>query len=244
MGGGTIGNIVTGYVELQKLGGTLGVSTGIPITFKNYTRGKYGYGGDAIEDVRKKLPLWVKVQNRCVSGSDYKTLVDQFATPYHGQIGKSIALLRNYGCSGNVIDVYILAKDGNNLIKASDELKLDLTNMLNSKKMLTDYVCIKDGIIIYVDVTVDLILDRAYRKFDTELRIEIDQRISNFFSLNNWEYGKILKETDLIKEISDMKQISNFSCIFNSNDQEGTIITTKLNEIIRPGSLSVSLIFS
>jgi hypothetical protein len=244
VGGGTIGNIITGYVEVQKLGATAGISTGIPITFKNYTRGKYGYDGDNIEDVRKKLPLWVKTQDRCVSGSDYKNLIDQFATPYHGQIGKSTALLRSYGCSGNVIDIYILTKDGENLIKSSDELKMDLTNMLNSKKMLTDYVCIKDGIILYVDVTVDLVLDRAYRKFESEIRAEVLQRLNNFFSLNNWEYGETLKETDLVKEISDMKQISNFSCMFNSSDQEGTTITAKLNEIIRPGNVSLSLMFS
>jgi hypothetical protein len=91
---------------------------------------------------------------------------------------------------------------------------------------------------------VDLILDRAYRKFENEIRAEVVQRLNSFFSLNNWEYGKTLKDTDVIKEISDIKQISNFSCVFNSSDQEGTTITAKLNEIIRPGSISLSLLFN
>jgi len=243
VGGGTIGNIVTGYVETQKLGATVGVIPGIPVAFRNYTRGKNGYNGDTIEDVRRKLPLWVKMQDRAVSGQDYKVLVDQFVTAYHGMVGKSTALLRNYGCSGNVIDVYILARDGQGLTKASDELKEDLRKELEQKKMLTDYVCIRDGLIIYVDVTMELTLDRSYRKFETEIRADVMQRINNFFSLNNWEYGKTLKDTDLIKEVSDLKQISDFNTVFKTSDQQGTTITTKLNEILRPGTISLSLIY-
>jgi uncharacterized alkaline shock family protein YloU len=193
--------------------------------------------------VRRKLPLWVKTQDRAVSGQDYKVLVDQFVTAYHGMIGKSTALLRNYGCSGNVIDVYVLARDGQGLTKASDELKEDLRQELDKKKMLTDYVCIRDGSIIYVDVTMELTLDRSYNKFEAEIRENVMQRINNFFSLNNWEYGKTLKDIDLVKEISDLKQISDFSTVFKTNDQQGTTITTKLNEILRPGTISLSMIY-
>jgi hypothetical protein len=243
VGGGTVGNIVTGYVETQKLGATVGIIPGIPVAFRNYTRGKNGYDGDTIEDVRRKLPLWVKTQDRAVSGQDYKVLVDQFVTAYHGMIGKSTALLRNYGCSGNVIDVYVLARDGQGLVKASDELKEDLRKELDQKKMLTDYVCIRDGFIIYADVTMELTLDRSYRKFETEIRENVTQRMNNFFSLNNWEYGKTLKNTDLIKEISDLKQISDFHAVFKTSDQQGATITTKLNEILRPGTISISMIY-
>jgi hypothetical protein len=67
--------------------------------------------------------------------------------------------------------------------------------------------------------------------------------MNNFFSLNNWEYGKTLKDTDLIKEISDLKQISDFHTVFKTSDQQGATITTKLNEILRPGTISISMIY-
>lgn len=243
VGGGVIGNIVTGSVEQQRLGYTSGISAGIPVIFRNYTRGKHGYEGDTIEEVRHKLPLWIKTQDRIVSGSDFKSFVNQFSTPYNGKIGKSVALLRNHGCSGNIVDVYILAQDGNNLMKASDELKSKLRDEIEQKKMLTDYVCLKDGTIVITDVSVEISLDRFYRKFELELKNQIRNKIANFFMLDNWDFGKNLKENDLIKELSDIKEISNISAVFKTIDQEGIIITCRANEIIRLGQVSVSLIF-
>ena len=243
IGGGVVGNIVTGYVEVQRMGQTLGTDNGIPVTFRNYTRGMYGYDGDTIADVRSKLPLWVQTQNRAVSGQDYQILTGQFVTAYHGNVGKSIALLRNQGCAGNIVDIYILAQDGAGLAKASDELKDALYSELDKKKMLTDYVCIKDGIIILVDVTVELYLDRVYNKFEQEIRDQALQRINSFFSLSNLDFGKPLIDNDLIKYLSDMKQVNGYAVHFKTSTQEGSTIVTNTNEIIQVGNNVLSLIF-
>jgi len=128
-------------------------------------------------------------------------------------------------------------------MKASDELKDDLRKELNEKQMLTDYVCLRDGTIVYVDVTLELTLDRFYRKFENEIKQEVQQRVDAFFDVNNWDYGKTLKNTDMVKEVSDMKQINNFHVVFKSSDQQGPTITTKLNEILRPDQISISLIY-
>lgn len=243
VGGGVVGNIVTGSVEIQKLGSSANVASGVPVVFRNYTRGKHGYEGDTISDVRAKLPLWVKTQDRIVSGSDFKAFVDQFATPYHGQIGKSVALLRNHGCSGNVIDLYILSRDNENLIKSSDQLKSSLREALEEKKMITDHVCIKDGTVIPTDIQIEVTFDKFYRKFELELRTKLQDKLFNFFRLNNWDFGKHLKETDIIKAITDMKEVNNVSANFKTAEQEGTIITCKANEIIRVGQINLSLMF-
>lgn len=246
VGGGVIGNIVTGAITSQKMAEVTGLDYTVPVILQNYTRGEYGYNGDTIEDIRKKLPLYLKTQDRAVSGEDYKIISDQFSTPYNGQVGKSTAILRHHGCAGNVIDIYVLAKEGDNdLAKPSNELKVLLYESLDAKKMLTDHVCIRDGVIVYVDVDIEVILDRAYRRYEEEIREGINYRLNAYFSLNNWEYGKSLKNTDIIKSLSDIKQISSFEISLTTDDtgNSGEVVTTDYYEIIRPDVVTVSFLY-
>jgi hypothetical protein len=242
-GGGTIGNIVSGAVEKQTVVVVPGFSFTVPVIVRNYTKGEFGYDGDTIEDLRNKLPAWIRTQNRAVTGLDYKTLIDQFSTPYQGQVGKSLAILRNYGCSGNIIDVYVLAKEGiDGLAVCSDELKVSIQNFIETKKMITDFVCLRDGEVINVDMSLDVSLDRIYKKFEDEIRTKIQRRLDNFFSLNNWEFGEDLKEADLLKSLNDIKEINSLNATFSTNDPDngGDVVTTKFYQIIRPEDLVVN----
>ena len=120
-GGGSFGNIVTGAITTQRPFQVDGFSFSVPVSITNYTKADFGYDGDTIADIKQKLPAYIRSQNRAVTGDDYKTLTDQFVTPFQGQIGKSTAVLRNSGCAGNIIDLFILAKDGaNGLQEATD----------------------------------------------------------------------------------------------------------------------------
>jgi hypothetical protein len=237
-GGGVIGNIVTGYVNDQILVSVSNATNNTTVTLTNYTRGKYGYNGDTIEDIRNKLPKWTKIQDRAVSGSDYKTFTDQFANAYHGQIGKSVAVLRNQGCAGNIIDLYVLAKNGvDNLEIASNNLKFDLSNAINSIKMLTDFVCIKDGIIIPVEINITATLDKFYKKYQEDVKQNIINTTLQFFSINQWEYGQTLKSIDLIKALASIKQIDNCIVSFHLNDGTTTEeVHANFYEIVRPSN--------
>lgn len=242
-GGGAVGNITSGSIESQIVATVPGLNFVVPVTFKNYTRGEYGYDGDTVEDIRRKLPAYQKTQDRIVTGTDLKTLAEQFANPYHGQIGKANAVLRNYGCAGNVIDLYVLARDGEfGLAEASNELKADLIQEVNSKKMLTDNICVRDGTVILVDVSLELVLDKFYKKFEDELREKISRRINLFFGLPNWEFNKTLRDIDLIKALSDLQEISRMDVNFVAGLVNGQVITTKFYEIIRhdPDALTIA----
>jgi len=245
-GGGTIGNVVSGTIDSQTIINVTGIPYGIPVSFRNYTRGEYGYNGDTIDDIRQKLPAYVRTQNRAVTGLDYKTLTDQFVTPYQGQIGKSTAVLRNHGCAGNIIDLYVLARlDENDLQQASDELKSELSNYINRMKMFTDFVCIRDGQVISVDINVDIVMDRLYRKFEEEIRVKIQRRLNSFFALNNWEYGEELIELDITKTISDIKEIKNVDITFITSDPQngGNRVSARFYEIIRPDMINVGFTY-
>ena len=241
-GGGIIGNIVTGSLIHQLAVPVEGIAPVIPIILQNYTKGEYGYDGDTVDDIRIKLPQWIRTQDRAVSGEDYKTLVDQFATPYHGAIGKSAVLLRNYGCAANIIDIYVLARgDENSLELASNELKVDLSSNINDKKMITDYVCIKDGEVILVDINVEVTLNKFYKKFENEIKQQITNKITSFFSLNSWEYDQDLKSADLARFLSDTKEVTSFTINFTTSDPEnsGELVTAKYYQIIRPDTVTV-----
>lgn len=246
IGGGVNGNIVTGYVEAQRLAGVFGFDFNVPVFLRNYTKGDYGYNGDTIDDIRRKLPAYLRTQNRAVTGGDYKTLTDQFVTPYHGQIGKSNAILRNHGCAGNVIDIYVLARlEEDGLQEASDELKADLSAMLEDHKMITDFVCIRNGEIVETDVSIEVTLSRINRKFEQEIKQNIQNKVLEFFKLYNWEYGQSLRELDLIKNLSSIKQVQAYDVVFTTNNPEnsGNIVNTKYYEIIRPAEITISFMY-
>ena len=246
-GGGTIGNLVTNATQSSVLVNVPGLNYPIGVFLNNYTKAQYGYDGDTIEDIRRKLPMYLRTQDRAVTGLDYKTLTDLYVSPYNGQIGKSIAVLRNHGCAANIIDLYILSrKDKNTLEVASDQLKTELMSYIESKKMITDYVCIKDGVVVNVDVNISITMDKLYRKFEDELRVKISNRIDAFFSINRWEYGRTLKENDLIKEFSDLKEIKSVDITFNTDDitlGATNIVTTKFYEIIRSDIIELGFVY-
>lgn len=247
VGGGIKGNIVTDFAEIQQQVYVPGLEYTVPITLRNYSPGKYGYDGDTIEDIRNKLPVYLRTQDRAVSGLDYKSLADQFTSAYNGKIGRSTAVLRNHGCAGNIIDLYVLSQVGTmGLEKSSNELKVELYEEINKKKMLTDLVCIRDGIIISTDVAIEAVLDKAYRKFEEEIKQNIFNRVDNFFSLYRWEYGKILKDIDLVKELSQVRQVDSYEIEFTTDDEDnsGTTVTTKYYEIVRPDAITVTFTYS
>jgi hypothetical protein len=252
VGGGSIGNIISGALQFTRQFDVPALNFPVPVSFVNYTSGSGGYVGDGIEDIRTKLPAYLLSQNRCVTGEDYKNFVDTFVTPYNGQIGKSTAVLRNYGCAGNIIDIFILAlnssnlgTDINDLTLASDELKYQLSLALDNKKMLTDYCCIRDGMIISVDVSLDITIDKAFKKLRNEIDVRVKQRVVQFFALGNWDYGQTLKSVDLIKQLSGISELKSIDITFTTNnpDNSGTIVTSKYYEIIRPDQIVVNYNF-
>jgi hypothetical protein len=111
--------------------------------------------------------------------------------------------------------------------------------------MVTDYVCIRNGTVVLADVVIDLTVDKFYKKMKEELTVHVQNRTADFFSLHNWEYGQTLRDIDLIKALSGIREIRRFDITFTTNDPDnsGAIVTAKFNEIIRPDTISVSFVF-
>jgi hypothetical protein len=224
-----------------------GIPYGITIDFKNYTKSDYGYPGDSIREIRKKLPEFLRTQNRAVTGSDYKEIANGFMSPYNGLIGKATAILRNHGCAGNIIDIIILSQTGNyKLIKANDNLKKELLEHLNSKKMFTDYLCVKDGEIVLVDIHIDVVLNKINKKSEDAINRKIVDIMDWFFDLPNWEFGQPLKNGDIIKALSEIKEVLSFSITFITTHDIGVVenvVSPKYNEIVRPDNININFTY-
>jgi hypothetical protein len=246
VGGGTSGNIVSNYASAEALVPIDGQVFNAVINLTNYTKGEFGYSGDTIDDIRYKLPVYAQTQNRCVSGSDYKNFANLFATPYNGTMGKANAVLRHSGCSANIIEMYILVKEDNyNLAKANSQFKYEFQEYIDQQKMLTDYIVVKDGEIIYVDIAVNVVIDKYYKKFQDEIKTQITNRILAFFQLSNWDYAQILRDIDIVKTLSDMQQPKRYEINFvTTNPQNGgKQVVARYFEIIRPENIQVNFTY-
>jgi len=246
---GSRGNMITGAIDDKVYAFVAGQDHRVTVFIKNYTKGEFGYDGDGIEDIRRKLPLYMGIQNRAVTGNDYKLITEQFQTITNGMIGKATAVLRNHGCAGNIIDIYILAMEGNDdLTNASPNLKSGLNEYLNKKKMLTDHICLKDGEVVYVDIHIDVILSSFQKRFEKDIRERINRRIDDFFILSAWDYGRPLVEADIIKLLSDIQEISSFNINFTStkgleSGDDSNVVEAKYYEIIRPDNIYLSFTY-
>lgn len=246
IGGGTVGNILAGALFVQRGYQAPGLNFPITVTFRNYTRGEFGYAGDTISDIRRKLPQFLKTQDRAVSGEDYKIMASTFVSPYNGQAAKASVALRNYGGAGNVIDIYVLVLAGTDSVQVpSNDFKAELSAYLEDIKMMTDYLCIKDGVVILVDVTLDVIVDKFYRKFQDEVNSSIQAAVNGFFALNNWDFGRTLRDVDLIKSLSAIAQIKTASANFTTADpqNQGSTVTATYYQLIRQDQVIINIIF-
>jgi hypothetical protein len=246
VGGGIAGNIVTGAVNKTISLHSPEVGHMFTAQVQNYTKGEGGYAGDTIEDIRRKLPLYMKTQGRAVTGFDYKALVDGFATSFNGAVGKSTAVLRQHGCAGNIIDIYLLAREGSyGLIKPNANLKSELSEELVKKKMFTDMICLRDGEVVEVDIHITCSLDRVHRSNEASIRERVLRRLFQFFSLSNWEFAQSLRDSDLVKALVDIKELEqievSYTTVSSIEQGQGTVnaVYPKYNQIIRPDNMMI-----
>jgi len=236
-GGGNRGDIVEGALRNQ-VQGTKNGSTSVECTITNTTVAAGGANAETVAHAKKYAPYFFKTQYRAVTGEDYTAIANSFAS-ITGQTGKALAVARQSGAGGNMIDIYTLAKaTDTQLQRASLAFKGDLLNYLNEFKMITDELTIVDGLVRTVDLVVTVFLDQTKAAVQENVKADVSQRITSYLSYDSMDFGKPLRFPELANFVMQNSDIRFFKVTNYEQD-----IYVNFNEIIQLNNFELNFEF-
>lgn len=248
IGGGSTGNVVRGSITESSSFDFRNDDGAASVSITNYDAAAGGSDGDTVEDIRRKMPISVRTQERLVSGEDYRNYAEGYSSDYHGRVGKATAILRQFGCAANVIDIYILQDDGGqDLVDPTPELREELIDSIDQIKMMTDSICVKSGEIIQQSIAIGVLSSRTYLREKAGIERNIRDRLDTFFRLSNWSFGRPLRKGELLRYLAGIPEITSLDVVLESNaadlDPDPDIVEVAPYQIIRPGEIEISFTF-
>jgi len=235
-GGGLRGNVTSG--ALSKSGAATQGGSPVTISYSNKSAATGGQDAQSLEEARRFGPMWFATQYRAVTGADYTAFANRFRS-VGGKTGKGLAVLRDNGSAGNMIDIYVLQRaTENHLERASSEFKRELLEYLNNYRMLTDELTVVDGVVRTLDLAGTLYIDRTQRLSSEDVKQRIANRIVEYFSVNTNDFGKPLILSELINFIIEDPGARFFSIDNYEND-----IYVDFNEIIQLNNIDLNVQF-
>ena len=237
-GGGLRGNVPQSYLNSTKTGFSNVVKSDVSLTLSQPRAGTGGQDAQDVADAKRWGPMWFATQYRAVTGQDYTTFVNTFKSTL-GKTGKGLAVLRDNGSAGNMIDVYVLQKStADHLERASFEFKKELLDYLNKYRMLTDEVTVVDGVVRTLDLVTTLYLDNSRKLSAEPVKEAVSTKISDYFSTLNMDFGTPFKLSDLITFVLQVPGVRYFSVDNYTND-----VYADYNEIIQLNNFEVTVNF-
>jgi len=236
-GGGNRGDIVEGSIRNQ-VQGTKNGSDSVECTVINTTVAAGGANAESVAHAKKYAPYFFKSQYRAVTGEDYTAIANSFAS-VAGQTGKALAVARQSGAGGNMIDIYTLAKaTDTQLQRGSLAFKGDLLNHLNEYKMITDELTIVDGLVRTLDLVVTVYLDRNKSAVQENVKADVSQRITSYLSYDSMDFGKPLRFPELANFVMQNPDVRFFKVTNYDED-----IYVNFNEIIQLNNFELNFEF-
>lgn len=237
VGGGTRGNIAKGVInapisyDLENVG----IRTGI---IENTSLGTGGTNAQTIDNAKRYAPLYFKSQDRLVTLNDYKSFVNTFRSSY-GSLGKATVVTRRAFSSANIIDLYILEKANDLQFKrATPQFKKQLLEAIEPKKMITDEVVVVDGLIRTIDPIITIRCDVKYKQREAELKLRVRDKITEFFNIDNSEFGEPFVSQELNAKIFEIPEVR-----YSTLDNLPNVINIQFNEIIQLNNLNILMVF-
>jgi len=234
VGGGTRGNLekeaVTANITAASGSNTYAAS------LINTSKATGGANAETISRAKKYAPLTFRRQDRLVTLTDYSSFANTFISTF-GTVGKATAATRNAYSSANTIDIYILEKAGDfQLQRATSNFKTQLLVEMNKKKMMTDDIVIVDGLIRTLDLVCTVQVDLEQKQNEESIKARVRDRILNYLSVDNMEFGEGLRVSDLNRQIFEVDQVR-FSTLDNVNQN----LSVDFNEIIQLNNLTINV---
>lgn len=237
-GGGLRGNvpkgIITGGVQASHV--PLGIN--VPVTVENARAGTGGQNAQDISEAKRLGPMWFATQYRAVTGKDYTTFANNFAST-QGKTGKALAVLRDNGSAGNMIDIYVLQKaTTNHLERASFEFKTELLSYLNKYRMLTDELTIVDGVVRTLDLVLTVYIDKDQRLVAEDIKERVSGLLVEYFSTLNIDFGTYLSISELTNYL-----LRDSGVRFLSVDNYASDVYVDFNEILQLNNFELNVKF-
>jgi hypothetical protein len=231
VGGGTRGNINSEIINTQLI---IGSDTG---TLENVTLATGGQDSETVEHAKRYAPLTFKRQDRLVTAEDYSTFANAFVSQT-GATGKARAVVRDAYSSANILDIYLLQiASPLQLQQATIPFKSDLLAAMQPKKMLTDEIIVVDGLIRTLDLVVTVRIDKNLSAKEELIKGKVRRRITNFFNVNNFDFGKTLVLADLNRSIFTIPEVR-----YATVDNLDTDVTVDFNEIIQLNNYTINIV--
>jgi hypothetical protein len=237
IGGGTRGNLPTGTINVST-SVTTAVGATIAAVTENRTAARGGNAAETAEHAKKYAPYTFKRQDRVVTLEDFIAIGNTFRSS-QGTVGKTTAAVRDAYSSANVIDVYTLEKaTDQTLQKASTTFKQNLLTEIEAKKMLTDEVVVVDGLIRTLDLVVTIRIEKELRTIEGQIQQEVADKILDFFSIDNSDFGKSFIASNLNREIFDLPNVR-YATVDNLPEET----RVDFNEIIQLNNFTINSVF-
>ena len=235
-GGGDRGDIIDGTIS-QAISADL-TGSSVSVTIQSTSKATGGQNVETVEHAKKYAPYFFKTQYRAVTGEDYTTIANSYITSV-GSVGKAIAVNRQNGAAGNMIDIYTLLKSSENQFeRANLDFKSKMLGYMNDFKMMTDEITIVDGLVRTLDMKATVFVDKSKRSLQDTIKSEVAGRVTDFMSIDNMDFGQTLR----IDELANYVLQSNNIRFFRIDNYKDDIFVSH-NEIIQLNNLTLNVEF-
>lgn len=239
-GGGLRGNIARETLS-KTVTASYAVSSGaatsnLSIAVINSRAGTGGQDAQNIEEARRFGPKLFAAQYRAVTGQDYTAFLNSFKSS-SGKTGKGVAVLRDNGSAGNMIDLYVLqSATENHLERASYEFKNELLQYMDKYRMLTDHLTVVDGLVRTMDLVTTLYIDKSARLGTEDIKQRVANRITDYFSVTNRDFGLPFIYSDVVNSVLKDPGVRFFKIENFPGD-----VHVDFNEIIQLNNLEITV---
>ena len=224
-GGGVRGRAGTGVINGSRLiAPNPPYSSPVIVSFTNIGPSSGGTDKESLDDAKKRAPLAFATHDSITTPLDYATTVASFSHPVFGSVAKSVATVRT-SKNANLVELYILANGIDGPTTASEGLKRGVASYVSNLNVMTDSVSVLDAVLKPVDLDITIAMSRSADA--SVVKVKVDNAISNFFDIRNWDLGEafyVSQLYDAINKVDGVKYID----IFKPTDNilaTGTIAT-------------------
>lgn len=250
IGGGIRGRIPSNAInETRPVNPDAPLSAPVQVLFRNPSPSSGGRNIENLSRAKSRAPIESSTLGSAVSGENYAFLASTFNHPIYGSVLKAVATVRT-SLNANIVELYVLAAGPDNIpVLPSKGLKQGLETFFEDIDVLTDETRALDGAIKPVDVDATVVMSR--NADPARVRNEVDQVISDFFDVDNFDMGQELYLANLyaaLQDIDGIKYVNIFEPadnILSSGKLASETESNKVgfNELITLGETRIKIYF-